>query len=132
MITQQLTRILYAEDEPDIRAIAKIALEDVGNLKVEYCENGKEVIKKLNSFKPDLILLDVMMPEMDGPMTLQEVRKLPGQASVPIVFMTAKIQPTEIAHYKSLGAIDVIVKPFDPMQLANTLRDIWTKYRNSL
>ena len=124
-----LRKILYAEDEADIRVITKIALEDIGDFKVEYCVNGKEVLKKLEHFKPDLLLLDVMMPEMDGPMTLQEVRKLPGYETLPIVFMTAKTQPSEIEQYKSTGATDIIIKPFDPMMLADTLRKIWEKHR---
>ena len=122
-----LKKILYAEDEEDIRDIAKIALEDIGGFQIEYCVNGKDVIKKIENFKPDLLLLDVMMPEMDGPMTMQEVHKKPGFENIPIVFMTAKIQPSELANYKSSGAIDVITKPFDPMLLAETLNNIWKR-----
>lgn len=131
MEDRSLNKILYAEDEPDIRAITKIALEDLGGFKVEYCINGKEVIKKIDYFKPDLLLLDVMMPELDGPTTLQEVRKSPNYTMLPVVFMTAKIQSNEINLYKSMGAVDVIVKPFDPMKLADTLRKIWEKCRNT-
>lgn len=126
---QPLKQILYAEDEADIREIAKIALEDIGGFTVEYCANGKEVIDKLHFFKPDLLLLDVMMPGLDGPNTLQAVRKLPEFIKLPVIFMTAKIQSHEIAHYKEIGAIDVIQKPFDPMLLSETLHKIW-KTRN--
>lgn len=124
-------KILYAEDEPDIREIAKIALEDVGGFSVLYCMNGIEVLEiaKANKFVPDLILLDVMMPKMNGPTTLQELRKIASFAEIPIVFMTAKIQANEIANYKSMGVIDVITKPFDPMTLAEILRTIWEKYK---
>jgi two-component system, OmpR family, response regulator len=72
------------------------------------------------------------MPEMDGPMTLQELRKQPGFETIPVVFMTAKIQLNEVAQYKYMGAIDVISKPFDPMTLADTLRIIWKKYKATL
>jgi two-component system OmpR family response regulator len=132
MLDKSLKQILYAEDESDIREIAKIALEDIGGFNVKYCANGNEVIQMAKHFKPDLLLLDVMMPEMDGPMTLQEVRKLSGFETIPVVFMTAKIQANEIVQYKSMGAIDVISKPFDPMKLSDTLRDIWTKYKATL
>jgi two-component system OmpR family response regulator len=132
MPDQALNHILYAEDESDIREIAKIALEDIGGFTVHYCANGKEVLEAAKSFKPDLLLLDVMMPEMDGPVTLQEIRKLPGFENIPVVFMTAKIQSNEIAQYKSLGALEVISKPFDPMMLATLLRDIWEKHKATL
>lgn len=132
MPSQSLNQILYAEDESDIREIAKIALEDVGGFNVKYCTNGNEVMDTAKYFIPDLLLLDVMMPEMDGPMTLRELRKQPGFEAIPVVFMTAKIQSNELAQYKSMGAIDVISKPFDPMTLANTLRDIWEKYKATL
>src|SRR5580704_369256 len=99
MANQSLNKILYAEDESDIREIAKIDLEDIGGFSVKYCANGNEVMETAKNFKPDLLLLDVMMPEMDGPMTLQEIRKLPGFDAIPAVFMTAKIQPNEIDHY---------------------------------
>ena len=123
-----LTKILYAEDEEDIRSIAQIALEDVGGFTLEFCENGQEVVSKIEHFKPDLLLLDVMMPMMDGPSALKAVRKIPGYENVPAIFMTAKIQPAEIAEYKALGVLDVITKPFDPMTLSQNLVNIWTAY----
>lgn len=121
----ELKNILYAEDEEDIRAIAQIALEDIGGLHVIYCVNGKQVLEQLAHTKPDLLLLDVMMPEMDGPATLRELRKNPNYADIPAIFMTAKIQANEIVEYKQLGAIDVIAKPFDPMTLAEILKNAW-------
>jgi len=132
MANQVLNQILYAEDESDIREIAKIALEDIGGFKVQYCANGKEVLERIKNFKPDLLLLDVMMPGMDGPLTMLEVHKLPGFETLPVVFMTAKIQTNEIFQYKSMGAIEVISKPFDPRILADTLRGIWEKYKATL
>lgn len=126
-----LKQILYAEDEPDIREIAKIALEEVGGFSVKYCENGNQVIEvaKSKQFLPDLLLLDVMMPEMDGPTALQELRKIEDFAKLPVVFMTAKIQENEVANYKSMGALEVIIKPFDPMTLSDTLNTIWQNYK---
>jgi CheY-like chemotaxis protein len=120
----QIEKILYVEDEPDIQMIAEIALRDVGGFTLEVCSSGKEAIEKAEGFKPDLILLDVMMPEMNGPDTLLELRKLNVTAATPVIFMTAKVQPQEVEYYKDIGAIDVISKPFDPMNLANQIRTI--------
>jgi len=120
-----LQRILCVEDEPDIQAIAKLALEMVGGFTVKVCSSGEEALREAPAFEPDLILLDVMMPGMDGPATLMALRNQPSLATVPVVFMTAKVQPAEIAHYKSLGARDVIAKPFDPMTLATQVKTIW-------
>ena len=124
-----LNRILYVEDEPDIRAVAKLALEMVGGFTVKICENGEEALRDAAAFAPDMILLDVMMPGLDGPATLKGLREQPSLANVPAAFMTAKIQPAEVAHYKSLGALDVIPKPFDPMTLAGQVRSIWEQQR---
>lgn len=125
----ELNRILYVEDEPDIREIAQLALEVVGGLTLRSCASGEEALACAESFAPELILLDVMMPGMDGPSTLQALRAMPAVSGVPAVFMTAKVQPAEIAHFKSLGALDVVAKPFDPMQLASQLRAIWKSAR---
>ena len=121
----ELNKILYVEDEPDIQAVASIALKDVGGLTLEICSSGKEALAKAADFKPELLLLDVMMPEMDGPSTLEALRKLPETSNTPAIFMTAKVQTHEVEHFKSIGAIDVVAKPFDPMTLAQTLRNIW-------
>ncbi len=120
-----LNKILYVEDEPDIQAVACIALADVGGFILEVCSSGQEALAKAADFKPDLLLLDVMMPTMDGPSTLEALRKLPETQTTPAIFMTAKVQTHEVAHFKAIGAIDVVAKPFDPMSLAQTLRDIW-------
>jgi len=128
MSNNELKSILYAEDEGDIREIAQIALEDIGGFSVTYCTNGKAVLEAAKDLKPDLLLLDVMMPDMDGPTTLKELRKLPGYLTIPAIFMTAKIQTNEIEEYKASGAIDVIPKPFDPMTLAETIKKAWEKY----
>ena len=127
-MTTELSRILYVEDEPDIQAIARIALETLGGFVLEVCSSGREALERAPGFAPQLLLLDVMMPGMDGPTTLAELRKLSGTASVPAVFMTAKVQPGEVAQYKSFGAVDVIAKPFDPMTLATQIRDIWSRH----
>lgn len=120
----QPKKILLAEDEPDIRAVAELALESVGGFAVRLCEDGQAALDALPAFAPDLVILDVMMPGMDGPTTLAELRKLPQGKEVPVIFMTAKVQQAEIENYKRLGAIGVIAKPFDPMTLADTVRQL--------
>ena len=123
-----LARILMVEDEPDIQAIARLALEAVGGFTVSVCGSGAEALASGPAFRPDLVLLDVMMPGLDGPGTLHAMRQGPEMAEVPVVFMTAKVQPQEVATLRSLGALDVIAKPFDPLQLPSMIRDIWTAH----
>ncbi|MFI3185677.1 MAG: response regulator [Methylococcaceae bacterium] len=120
-----LNRILYVEDEPDIQAVAKLALEMVGGYQVLICSSGQEALDKVGGFAPDLILLDVMMPGMDGLTTLQNLRTYPATSAIPVIFLTAKVQPTEVAQYQALGALNVIAKPFDPMTLSAQVLKIW-------
>lgn len=126
-MADELKRILYVEDEPDIQVVAKLALEMLGGYTLKICSSGAEALKQAPDFKPQLILLDVMMPVMDGPSTLKLLRTLPEFAATPIIFMTAKVQPGEIAGYKEIGAVDVIPKPFDPMTLSGQVRNIWER-----
>lgn len=123
----ELTRILHVEDDPSIQAVARLALEAVGGFQVLSCSSGQEALDQIQGFAPDFILLDVMMPGMDGPQTLEKLGARVDLGQIPVVFMTAKVQPAEIAHYRSLGARDVIIKPFDPMQLAAQVRQIWSQ-----
>lgn len=122
-----LDKILYVEDDPDIQAIAVMVLDAISGFTLEPCSSGSEALSKAVDFNPDLILLDVMMPGMDGPETLHALRQLPELANKPVVFMTAKVQPQEVQGYLDLGAVGVIAKPFDPMTLADQLREIWTR-----
>lgn len=126
-MAHELTRILYVEDDPDIQAIAMMVLETINGFTLEACSGGSEALAKAVAFNPDLVLLDVMMPGMDGPETLKGLRAFPELVNTPIVFMTAKVQPQEVEGYLSLGAVGVIAKPFDPMTLAQELRDIWSR-----
>lgn len=125
---EKLTRVLYVEDEPDIQVVARLALESLGGYAVEICSSGEEALARAPVFQPQLLLLDVMMPGMDGPTTLKRLRGLPQFAGTPVVFMTAKVQPGEVAGYKELGALDVIAKPFDPMTLAGQVQAIWERH----
>jgi two-component system, OmpR family, response regulator len=126
-MSQPLNKILYVEDEADIRTIAQLALEVVGGFTLEICSNGDDAVRVGPVFHPDLILLDVMMPGMDGPGTLAALRRHTSLQNTPVIFMTAKVQPKEIQGYKELGALDVIAKPFDPMTLAEQVRSIWAR-----
>ena len=124
---RELKRILYVEDEANIRTIAVTVLEAVGGFAVIACDSGKQALEAAPAANADLIVLDVMMPEMDGPATLAALRALPQTAQTPAIFMTAKVQASEIAHFKSLGALDVIAKPFDPMTLSAQISEIWQR-----
>lgn len=122
-----LQKILFVDDELDIRVVTQVALEQVGGFTVVLCESGPDALERAADFAPDLVVLDVMMPDMDGPSTLEALRRTPELAETPVVFMTAKTQANEIAEFKALGAVDVITKPFDPMLLAEQLRVLWER-----
>lgn len=128
-MSEKLSRILYVEDEPDIQMVARLALETLGGFTLEACGSGLEALEKISAFSPQFVLLDVMMPGMDGPGTLAKLREIPGFSAVPVVFMTAKVQPSEVAGYKAIGAVDVIPKPFDPMTLPAQVEAIWARCR---
>lgn len=122
-----LNKILYVEDSPFIRKVTQVALETVGGFTLKVCEHGEEALEVGPIFDPDLILLDVMMPGMDGPTTLAALRRVPSMKDTPVIFMTGKVQPEEIQSYRDLGALDVIAKPFDSMKLADLVRSIWAR-----
>lgn len=123
----KLQRIMLVEDEEDIRAVAELALETVGGFTLKACGSGACALESLDAFMPQLILLDVMMPVMDGPSTLDAIREQPEFADTPAIFMTAKVQPDEVKEYLAQGAVDVIPEPFDPMTLSERIRDIRDK-----
>lgn len=123
-----LKRILCVEDDTDIQAVTRLALEAVGGFEVTLCSSGEEALGSASTLAPDLILMDVMMPGMDGPTTLQHLRADPATANIPVVFLTARAQPSEINHFRSLGALDVIAKPYNPLTLAGYLKDIWSQH----
>ena len=123
-----MQRILFIEDEKDIQEVAQLALESIGGYTVEVCSSGVEALDRVVAFAPDLILLDVMMPDMDGPSTLEALRKIPETASTPIIFMTAKSQAREIQRFKKLSTLEVITKPFDPMALSDQVAGIFKNW----
>ncbi|MGH8185683.1 MAG: response regulator [Steroidobacteraceae bacterium] len=113
------------DDEPDIREVVEMSLSLVEGLSVHVCESGERALELLPQLQPDLVLLDVMMPGTDGPTTLQRMRAHPALARVPVIFVTAKALPQEVARFRDLGAVAVIPKPFDPMQLGRQVTKIW-------
>jgi CheY-like chemotaxis protein len=116
-------RILHVDDEPDIRKVVQLSLGLDPDFSVRSCASGKDALAVTADWSPDLVLLDVMMPDMDGPTTLAHLRERPATVGVPIVFMTARAQASDIEHFMSLGAAGVIAKPFDPMTLPSRARD---------
>ena len=114
-------RILHVDDEPDIREVVDISLGLNPDFEVRACASGTEAVAAAE-WSPLLILLDVMMPGMDGPSTLTQLRKNPQTADIPVLFMTARAQPREIEHFIALGAQGVISKPFDPITLASQVQ----------
>lgn len=126
-MVEELQRVMLVDDEPDIRTVAGMALEMVGRVSVRVCGSGAEALKSVDEFKPQLVLLDVMMPDMDGPGVLAALRARPGSAGIPVIFLTAKAQPEEIEKLRALGAIDILAKPFDPMTLTNDVRAAWLR-----
>ena len=117
-------RVLHVDDEPDIRELVEISLGLDPELSLKSCASGLAALSEAADWSPDVILMDVMMPVMDGPQTLGRLRGQPSTAAIPVVFMTARAQTLELEHFISLGAAGIIPKPFDPMTLAGTVRQL--------
>ncbi len=113
-------RVLHVDDDPDIRMIVELSLGLDPDFSLQSCASGREALTAASACRPDLILLDVMMPTMDGPATLANLLECAATADIPVVFMTGHSHG--FAHYRSLGAAGVIVKPFDPMTLAASVK----------
>ena len=117
-----MIKLLHVEDDADIREIALMALELSGDFDVVQCETGEVALKQVQSYTPDVILLDMMMPGMTGRHTLEKMREMDSLRDVPAIFMTARAQHNEIEELRDLGAADVISKPFDPIALADQVK----------
>jgi CheY-like chemotaxis protein len=115
-------RILHVDDEPDIREVVEMSLGLDPAFTTRHCGSGKEALVVAAEWMPDFILLDVMMPVMDGPATLAQLRGNCRTADIPVIFMTARAQAREVDHFRALGAVGVIAKPFDPMTLSASVR----------
>jgi CheY-like chemotaxis protein len=127
-VVRPLNRILLVEDDPDIQTVTSMALGSFGGYTVHVCGSAREAIDSAASFLPDLILLDVMMPGMDGLDTLKALREIPATATTPVIFLTARVQPADVALYSELDSLAVIRKPFEPSALVETIHGIWAKY----
>lgn len=127
----ELKRILHVEDDPSIQMVTRVALQSLGGFEVRCCSGGQEALDVVLEVDPDLILLDVMMPGMDGPSTLTQLKSLIDIRRVPVVFLTAKVQPQEQARYLELGAAGVIIKPFDPVKLPEQVRTLWAQHQGA-
>jgi two-component system OmpR family response regulator len=132
MHNSQLKKIMVVEDEEDIRVIVKYTLEKLGGFEVKCCESGELFLAEVNGYSPDLVLMDMMMPGMDGIMTLNAYKALNHENRAPVVFMTAKVQPHEIVFYKETGAIDVIPKPFNAKELPARLANIYNSIKERI
>jgi two-component system OmpR family response regulator len=118
-------KVLHVDDESDIREVAAFALELDPGIHLFSAASGEAALALLDAgLRPDVVLLDVMMPHLDGPGTLVRIRERPDLADIPVIFMTARAQSGEISHFRGLGALDVISKPFDPMTLAGDVRAV--------
>ena len=122
-----IKQVLLVDDDQNIRTLAQMGLEGLTDWKVELAASGAEAIRKASELKPDLIILDVMMPGMDGPTTLGELRKVDSLTDIPVIFMTAKAQTHELELYQRMGAKGIITKPFDPMTLPDDIQGILNK-----
>jgi len=122
---KELKKILYAEDEPDVQTIVQMVIEAMSDYEIKISNNGKLLLDCVEDYNPDLILLDVMMPEMDGPTTYENLQLNEKTKKIPVIFMTAKAQVHEVQLFKESGVIGVITKPFDPVTLCSELQKIW-------
>ena len=127
----ELRKILCADDEEDILSIVGMCLEMLEDVDVTWCKDGEDALARARETKPDLVILDVMMPRMDGPTAMREMRADPMLKDCPVILMTARVQPSEIEEYRAMGAIDVIQKPFDPMTLASDVIAIWERHQSA-
>jgi DNA-binding response OmpR family regulator len=124
-----LNKILHVEDDESIRLIVEMALVDLCNMTLVSCESGAQALEQLVNFTPELILLDAMMPQMDGLQTLKEIHKIKSTQGIPVVFITARIQRAEKQQYLDAGATAVIEKPFNPSELGAQLNAIYLQHQ---
>jgi CheY-like chemotaxis protein len=125
MPAQPLSRICYVEDDPDIQRIVRMSLERIGKMTVEVVGDSTRAVEAIIAFKPDLVMLDWMMPVLDGPAVLRKIRERAEIKDLPVVFITAKASQRELDELRALGAVGTISKPFSPKELPDQLRAIW-------
>jgi CheY-like chemotaxis protein len=127
MPERPLIRICYVEDDEDIQRIVRMSLERIGKMTVTVVGDPTKAIDAIREFKPDLVMLDWMMPVMDGPTVFRTMKTLPETSGLPVVFITAKAAQRDLDELKALGAAGTISKPFSPKDLPDQLRAIWAK-----
>jgi two-component system OmpR family response regulator len=120
-----LKRILIVEDDVDIQVIMEVALSDIGGFEVAICGRSEKVLEHVAQFQPDLILLDLMMPHIDGFTTLKSLRSAFPSLEIPVIFVTAKTSIPDLSQYQKMGVLDVIPKPFNAMNLSTLIQKIW-------
>jgi CheY-like chemotaxis protein len=125
MTTKTLERVCYVEDDEDIQRIVRMSLERVGKMTVEIVGDPMVAVDAIVGFKPDLVMLDWMMPGMDGPTLFRKLKEDPRTKDLPVVFITAKATPAEMEELRALGALGAISKPFAPKDLPDQLRALW-------
>lgn len=131
-MSKELKSILYVEDDLHVRTTAKLVMEVIGKFDVRECGSGREALLAARDFQPDLILLDVLMPELDGVNTLAMLRRMPHLAEVPALFVTGLTSDADIARYMEAGAIGVIPKPVMPMRLSGQLQSLWSRHEAAI
>lgn len=122
-----LQKICYVEDDEDIQRIVRMSLERVGKMTVDIVGDPTLAIEAMASFKPDLVMLDWMMPKMDGPTLFREMKQHAQTRNLPVVFITAKASSRDLESLMAMGAVGTISKPFSPKDLPEQLREIWAK-----
>ena len=120
-----LKRIMYVDDDPDLQHIVRLGLETRSGFTVKTCGSGKQALEEITQFQPDLVLLDMVLPDLEGTQLLEMLPERPGKPRVPVIFLTAKIHPGEVEKYIKWGAIGVINKPVSPLTLGRHVREIW-------
>ena len=123
----QLKRIMYVDDDPDLQDIVRVGLETRGGFTVTCCDSGNQALEEISNFKPDLVILDMVLPGMSGLQLLDRMRELRGVPWIPVIFLTSKIRPDQVEDYEKLGVIGVINKPLNPLELRHQVREIWER-----
>lgn len=127
----ELQKVLIVEDDLDITLIVEMALRDIAKLEVQSVVNGQQALDRLQEWKPDLVLMDIMMPVLSGPKAAEKMQQSEETRDIPVVFMTAKSESDDTEGYKKHGVLEVLIKPLDPLQLAQHLNDLYRAHRES-
>lgn len=127
-----MQKVLHVDDEPDLQLIVKMTFEKFGGCDVRSCSNGAEALTILKSYQPDIILLDMTMPVMDGIETIRELKKNVATAGIPVVFVTARALKQDVDRYLAMGAIGCIEKPFLPSEMFDEINSMWLQYKKAI